>query len=337
MKRILSLILALGIVLGLAGCGKKDRVLYNVNLKKYVDLGDYKGLEIDTSSDEYKEYYDSIIADDVENNKFYVQDAEGKVENGDTVHIDYEGKLNGEAFEGGTDTGYDLEIGSGTFIEGFEEALIGVEIGETVDIDVTFPEDYGNEELNGKDVVFTVTVWYVLTDEPLDPEDYYMEMDYETVEDYYADIKQTAIEWLLLDAVTESSQIKEYPQEDLDYLLESYVSMYETNIYSTYQVDLDTYLGYVGYERETFEESLIEDEIKPMMETYMVVYLIFDKERLSYTEDEYYAQVDHIVETINSDDVDRDAVVEYYGEYYFEQYIVNEKVTDFLYKNAKIS
>lgn len=82
---------------------------------------------------------------------------EGTVEEGDTANIDYEGKLHGEAFEGGTAKEYGSEIGSGTFIPGFEDGLVGVKIGDTVDLPLTFPENY-TEELAGKDVVFTVTV-----------------------------------------------------------------------------------------------------------------------------------------------------------------------------------
>ena len=80
---------------------------------------------------------------------------EGTVEEGDTANIDYEGKLDGEAFEGGTAKDTDLEIGSGTFIPGFEDGLVGVKIGDTVDLPLTFPENY-TEELAGKDVVFTI-------------------------------------------------------------------------------------------------------------------------------------------------------------------------------------
>lgn len=80
------------------------------------------------------------------------------VEDGDIANIDYEGKKDGVAFDGGTAQGYNLEIGSGTFIPGFEDALIGMKVGETRDIDLTFPEDYKSEELAGQDVVFTVTV-----------------------------------------------------------------------------------------------------------------------------------------------------------------------------------
>ena len=137
MKRILSVVLAfLMLALGLTGCGEKDRILYkSVDLKKFVELSDYKNIKVDTASDEFKKVYDSVIAGDVEDLDLYVQKTEGKVAEGDTANIDYEGKKDGVAFEGGKGEGYDLEIGSNSFIEGFEEGLIGVEIGSTVDLD----------------------------------------------------------------------------------------------------------------------------------------------------------------------------------------------------------
>jgi len=88
--------------------------------------------------------------------KGYITDR--AVENGDVVNLDYEGKKDGVAFEGGTAKGYDLEIGSGLFIPGFEEKLVGVMPGETVDLDLTFPEGYDEPSLAGQPVVFTVTV-----------------------------------------------------------------------------------------------------------------------------------------------------------------------------------
>ena len=91
-------------------------------------------------------------------NKEMYRDVEGKAEPGDITNIDYKGEVDGEAFEGGTSEGYDLELGSGTFIDGFEEQLIGCKAGDDVDVNVTFPDDYFSEELKGKDAVFHVKV-----------------------------------------------------------------------------------------------------------------------------------------------------------------------------------
>ena len=163
-------------VLGLTGCGKKaKRQLYNDKLSKYITLADYKGLKVDTKSDEFKKYYDNMISSDVSSNNLYVKKTEGTVANGDTANIDYTGKKDGVAFDGGTAAGYDLTIGSNSFIDGFESGLIGKKIGDTVDLNLKFPENYSSTELAGKAVVFTVKINYVKTDEERKPEDSFKE------------------------------------------------------------------------------------------------------------------------------------------------------------------
>ena len=133
MKRILMLILSVSLIaVCFAGCGKAERILYNGNLSKHVELGKYEGIEIDKNSDDFKKAYEATVASDVESNSLYEKKTEGKVKKGDTANIDYEGKKDGVAFEGGTAKGHDLEIGSGQFIPGFEDGLIGVQIGDTV-------------------------------------------------------------------------------------------------------------------------------------------------------------------------------------------------------------
>ena len=124
----------------------------------YVELGEYKGLTVKIAPIEVTD--EEILAQISANaGSDAMEDVtEGTVEEGDTANIDYVGKLDGEAFDGGTAKGYDLEIGSGTFIDGFEDGLVGVKIGDTVDLTLTFPESYPSEELAGKETVFTVTV-----------------------------------------------------------------------------------------------------------------------------------------------------------------------------------
>src|SRR5665648_744326 len=120
----------------------------------------------------------------------------GKIENGDIANIDFEGKLDGVAFEGGTSKAYDLNVGAGQFIPGFEEGLIGVETGKTVDVNVTFPKDYASKELAGKPVVFTVKVNSI--SRPVTPE-YNLDFvkansKFTTIEEYEAGIKQELLQ-----------------------------------------------------------------------------------------------------------------------------------------------
>lgn len=338
MKKFLSLLLVTVALLTLCSCGKdKSRILYNVNLDKYIELGDYKNLKLDLESEEYKKTYESIMQQDVEGNNLYVKKTEGKVAEGDVANIDYEGKKDGVAFSGGTAQGYDLEIGSGSFIDGFEEGLIGVAIGETVDLNLKFPKDYGNEELNGAAVVFTVKVNYVTTDEARKPEDYYKDLKFNSVEAYYENVKKTAIKWTLLDMLVATSKVKDYPQDDYDYIMESSLKTVETNIKSSYGVDLETYLSYVGQTKEQLMESIGTEQVKPMMESQMAIYAVFDKEKLSFTQKDVDAEVNKIVEEIGNSSVTAKEVKEYYGDYYFEDLTINAKVTELLLKTAKIS
>lgn len=195
MKKRFAVLLALSLTLGvLAGCGDKTNtdggnttesqkesaiagataaaeyeseipvvdgdvdVLSNVTLS-----GDYKGLELSIAKQT------EVTDEDVENIAIQTYNQMGAksnvektvVESGDTVNIDFEGKKDGVAFDGGTSQGYNLTIGSGSFIDGFEDGLIGVNVGDTVDLNLTFPEGYQNADLAGQDVVFTVTVNFI--------------------------------------------------------------------------------------------------------------------------------------------------------------------------------
>ena len=133
--------------------------IVKVGVKPEIVLGDYEGAEIESMEPVISE--EEIMAElekTQEQNARLVTLEEGEVKDGSTVTIDYEGFLNGEPFIGGKDTDYDLIIGSGSFIPGFEEQLIGSKSDEDIDINITFPEEYHDENLKGKDVVFKVKI-----------------------------------------------------------------------------------------------------------------------------------------------------------------------------------
>lgn len=337
MKRIISVILAVLTAASVfAGCEKNEaRVLYNEKLSKYVELGDYKNIPVDTKSDTFKEFYDDVIASDISTNNLYVRKTEGTVAEGDTANIDYEGKKDGVAFDGGTAQGYDLTIGSDSFIDGFEDGLIGKKIGDTVDLNLKFPEDYQSTDLAGKAVVFTVKINYVKTDEQRKPEDYYKELDFDSLESYEADVTERAAKNYLLDTVKANSEIKDYPEKDTETIYTAYYNMLDTNIQGQYGVDLATYLSYNNQTEDDFKSSLTDEQIKPMMEEQMVLYAVLDKEKLGLTDKEVQAQLDETVK--NYSGADEEKIKQFYGDYYFEYLAVNEKALDFLYKNADIS
>ena len=339
MKKIICLLLGVMLTaLVFAGCGKNaKRQLYNEKLNKYIDLGEYKGIKVDTKADEFKKFYDSAVSSDISSNDLYVRKTEGEVSNGDTVNIDYTGKKDGIAFDGGTAEGYDLTIGSNSFIEGFETGLIGKKIGETVDLNLTFPENYNSSELAGKAVVFTVKINYVKTTEERKPEDYYSEIGFKTLKAYTDDVTERAVKNYLLDKVQTASKIKDYPKTDIDTIYGAYKNTMEQNIKNSYGVDFATYLSYTNTTEDAFKQDAIKNQIKPAMEAQMVAYSILDKEKLGLKSEEVNKKIDETVKSINNSQVTADTVKNYYGEYYFEYLTVSEKAADYLYKNAKIS
>lgn len=339
MKKIISLMLVFEMLFVFAGCGDKEidknRILYNVDLSKYLELSEYKGIKVDTATDEFETSYNQTITDDISDYDLCVKITEGTVKDGDTVNIDYVGKKNGVAFEGGTASGYDLTIGSGTFIDGFEEGLVGVAVGSEVDLNLTFPEDYGNEELNGAAVVFTVTVNYIATEESLTPEEYYSQLGFESVEDYYADVKERTIKQYLLETILEDTKINKYTKTDVENVYEIASERVKNNITSSYGIDFETYLDYYGQTEDDFKEEIISKQIEPLMDNLMPIYAILDAENMTVTEKEVDKKLKEMAENIGS--MTEEQIEESYGRFYIESLVVMDKVLDIAYKNAKIS
>ena len=340
MKRILSLTLIIFSLLTLlTACGKNKTILYSsADFDKVLTLAEYKGITIDTSSDEIMEFYDNAIISDIKNNNLYVEKTEGTVQNGDIANIDFVGKKDGVAFDGGTAEGYELEIGSGSFIDGFESGLIGVEIGKTVDLNLTFPEDYGNEELNGADVVFTVTVNSVQSTNDVEPKDIYKDLGYETLKQYENATKERATEEYILDLIRSKSEIKEYPKEDIEILNTQIKDALDNNINSYYGMSLEAYITQGGLTMIEFENDLIDNQIKPLIESTMPLYAILDKEGVTVTEKDIEAKLKELVEEYKAagNTVDADTLKKSAGEYSIENLVVEEKALKIIKENATI-
>lgn len=340
MKRIISLTLVVFLISALlTACGKNKTILFSsVDFDKALTLADYKGIELDTSSDEFGEFYDKVIVSDIKNNYLYIDKTEGTVSEGDIANIDYVGKKDGVAFEGGTAEGYDLEIGSGSFIDGFESGLIGAEIGKTIDLNLTFPEDYGKEELNGADVVFTVTVNSVQTTEGVEPKDYYDDLGFETLKQYENDVKERATEEYFLDRICSGSEIKEYPDEDIKTLKTQIKDTLNNNFTSYYGMSLESYLTQMGRTMIDFENELLNSQIKPLIEETMPLYAILDKEGVTVTQKDIEAKLKELVKEYEDagTSVDADTLKKSVGEYSIENLVVEEKALKIIKENANI-
>lgn len=333
MKRIISAILCVMLVAAcLVGCGKAktDTIYGKTNLSKYVNLPKYEGIKVDTKSDEYKGYLETIKQSDAQTYDLFVKKEEGKVETGDIANIDYVGKKDGVAFEGGSAEGYDLQIGSGSFIPGFEDGLIGVEIGSTVDLDLTFPEDYGNEELAGAKVVFTVTVNSVKSSEIIATEEFYKDLGFKSAKEYEEDVERRAVQNYVFSTVLEKSTIKDYPKNAKAAGI-TFVNYYDLMLRQQYSMSLSEYMQQTGatlddvmgqFDDEETYNSFVQglgqyEDMASAMKEVMVSYAIFKNENLEIGEK-------------------TDEDISEYQRAYEESLLVTQAVVEHLYDSAKI-
>ena len=332
----------------------EEAYVSNLKVDDYVEVADYSEIPV---SVEQSEVTDESIQAELDMYLMYsaslteVTDRDD-VREGDTVNIDFEGKKDGVAFDGGTATGFDLEIGSGRFIEGFEEGLIGVKKGETVDLDLRFPDEYMNEDLAGADVVFTVTVNSIQAQvEPELTDDFVKGLEQtdhdgnaiETVEDMKAYIRH------YLEEDAESAYKGQVQQQAIDYLIENSTFKGElpaemnerihdmiTNVYSYYAmmygVDLETFMTqYYGSESGDYEQDL-KDEADQYQKQLLIIRSIAEKEGLELTETEAN---DRIAELAESNGVDDDTYKGSMDMKALEEDLVGEKVLSFLTEKAK--
>ena len=254
-------------------------VLKDLDAAKYVTLGDYKNIEVTMAGPEVdQEEWDLINAQVY--NDFVTAESGGvldrAVENGDLVNIDYSGKKDGVVFDGGTAAAQQLEIGSGSFIAGFEEGLVGVMPGETVDLNLTFPKVYHNADLAGQAVVFTVTVNFIYPTSESWSDDVVASAensDFTTVEEmkqyvydyleeynaYYYDIN---LENAVVEAFINQCEFKDVPEE----LVQSYrddFTLTMSNEAAAYGMDVDSLCYYYyGVDLATFLDTYVTESAK---------------------------------------------------------------------------
>ncbi len=276
-----------------------------------VKLGDYKGLEIEKIETEATD-------EDVENELKSVQERNSRLivvedraaEIGDTATIDFEGFVDGEAFEGGKGTEYPLELGSGSFIPGFEEQVAGHKVDEEFDVNVTFPEEY-TEELAGKEAVFKCKIHEIKAKELPELDDDFAQdvSEFDTLDEYKADLKKqisekkeadakTETENKLLDLVVEGIEA-EIPEvmftKRQDEMLQDYAYRLQMQ-----GIDLNTYLQYMGQDTESFKASMRESAEK-QVKVSMALRAIIEAEKLDATEEELAAEAAKLGEQYGMD------------------------------------
>ncbi len=385
-RKITAILIACMAMTAAAGCGSKGEnaetgteiptesdlqesastssidITYNV--MDYVTLGDYMNLEVSLKESDYQiteeavnNYVDQMIA----GVKPYVPDeSKTVVEKGDIVDVNYVGKKDGVAFEGGsadnqlidTEANANAEMGSG-YIDGFSDGLIDAKVGDTVDSDVTFPEDYGNEELNGQTVTFTFTVNAIckaVTRETMDDAYALENFQVENVEGVYttanAELEQQIesqkkmdIRSAVMEAVTEVCTVNSLPEGLLDARLAEYIESFRS-YYCADGTDLDEFLQanyntteeeFTSQNRTNFEERLKQE---------LVFEAIAENEKLELDQEGYDAYISNIVANgYESEDALYESLgsTREAGENYFHKVYLENKACDMVAEKAKVT
>ena len=295
-----------------AEAGKPLIYTATVAVKPPVGLGKYKGVTVEkpdvTVTDEE---VDAELAAEQEKNASYNEITDRPVADGDKINLNFEGFVDGVAFEGGKGEDYPLTIGSGSFIPGFEEQLVGAEIGKEIEVNVTFPENYQSAELAGKPAVFKCTVLKItekvlpeLNDEFADDVS-----EFSTLEEYKADIRKnlevkkeekarTEKENKVIDAIIADSEI-EIPEPMLKAQQEQIVDEFAQRLQSQ-GLNIDQYFSYIGGSREKMMEE-VKDQADKRIRTRLVLEEIVKAENIVATEEDFEVELGKLAEAYGTD------------------------------------
>lgn len=337
-KRIIAMMLcSLMSVSLLAGCSGGNQAS-----NEYVTVAGYKGIEIDDIDE--PEVTDEEVDDYI--NSLLVRYSTQEVKSGDTVNIDYVGVMDGEQFDGGSSQGVDLEIGSNTFIPGFEDSVIGHKAGDTYDFNGKFPDDYRIENLKGRDVTFTITVNYINGDIELP------ELDDElvkslsdsakTVEEYKKEVKKdleeskqsdydSQLQAAAWDAVIEKAEITSYPEDKLKEYKELMMSQYETYAQQS-DMELEEMLeSYYQMSLDDFKEQ-VNTAAQESIKQELVAEVIAKAEKLEPTDKELEEELEKLASDYGYEDVD--ALKEVADMDTLRSIVLQNRVRAFLGENA---
>ncbi|MYL50228.1 trigger factor [Halobacillus litoralis] len=284
-----------------------------VTVKPEVKLGDYKGLVVEEQDTE-------VSDEDVENELKQMQERQAElvvkedaaVENGDTVVMDFEGFVDGEAFEGGQADNYSLEVGSGSFIPGFEEQLVGKKAGEETDVEVTFPEEYHAEDLAGKSATFKVKLHEVKGKELPELDDEFakdVDEDVESLEELKTKTRERLEEQKKTDAenskrdtlVTKASENAEVeiPDAMVDTELDRMVQEFEQRL-QMQGMTKDMYFQFTGQDEDALREQMKEDAAK-RVKTNLTLEAIAEAENVEASEEDVNAELENMASMYQTD------------------------------------
>ena len=295
----------------------KDLVVaVSVEVKPEVVLGEYKGLEIEAVPTEVSdEMIDNEIDKQRHLNARRINIDDRAAEEGDKVNIDFEGKVDGVAFDGGTAEDQELELGSGSFIPGFEEGIVGHEVGEAFDIEVSFPEDYHSEELKGKDAVFSITLNSIAVEELPEVDDEFIKdiSEFDTVDEYKEDLKKQKVEEveanaknIRMDRVLEAAAAKakvDVPDVMVRNAIDEQIRNMDNNMRSQ-GIQLEQYLQMLGQSLDDFKDSMRPDAEREVLKS-LVLEAIVAEEKFEVSDDELEAYAREMSERYFKGDEDK--------------------------------
>lgn len=317
-----------------------------VALKPEVKLGKYKGVKVDKADTEVTdEEVDAEINKERENNARNIEVTDRAVKDGDMTVLDFEGFVDGVAFDGGKSENYPLTIGSGAFIPGFEEQLVGAEIGKEIEVNVTFPEDYQAEELRGKAALFKCTVREIKEKElpELDDEFASEVSEFETLAEYKEDVKATltkkkekeakdAKEAAVIEAIVNDSEI-EIPEAMLTTQQKQMIDEFAQRM-QMQGIAFDQYLQFTG---STYDKMM--EQVKPQAErrirSRLVLEAVAKAENIEASDADYEDELKSMAEAYQTE---IDKVKEMLPEKsaaQIRQDIAVRKAAEFVVENAK--
>ncbi len=288
--------------------GKPFIFTAEVAVKPEVTLGEYKGLEVDKISTRVtQKEVEEKLKEEAEKNARTVTVEDRAVQDGDEVIMDFEGFVDGEAFEGGKGENYPLTIGSGSFIPGFEEQLIGAEAEKEVEVKVTFPEDYHAEELKGKDAVFKCTVHEIKMKElPEIDDEFAAEVsEFDTLDEYKADLKAKIKEQKETEGKRkQEDQAVDKAVENASYeipeaMITTNISQMEDDFARRMQsqgLTMEQYYQFTGMTKEKMAEEMRPQAVK-RIETRLVLEAIAKAENIEISDEKLDEEINKMAES----------------------------------------
>ncbi|MBR6397945.1 MAG: trigger factor, partial [Lachnospiraceae bacterium] len=309
-----------------------------------VKLGEYKGLEIKKLNVEVTdEDVEKELKSEQEKNSRLVDVTDRAVADGDTVSLDYAGTIDGAAFDGGTAKDQSLVIGSGSFIPGFEEQLIGLMPGESKDVEVTFPEDYHAKELAGKAAVFACTIHTIKTRELPEIDDEFAEdAGFDSLDEYKEDLKKKLTER------RERAKKTDYENEAVNKLIavsemdiaDAMVTSQAEQIFEEYAqqlqsqgIPIDMFLNYQGMNKDKFLEQ-VRPEAEKRIKTRLCLEEIVKAENIEISDEKLGEELDKMAEQYKMKREDLDTAMSDFGKEQMKKDMAVQEAITFLVDNA---